>query len=128
MSLQGQSVLTNDLNELSEYALKSQSILITVPAYLCPNTNGLVGKEGKILLRAGILMKVSSSAWNKLEKIFSINDNFYMFICLLNFIYLILYFHMFIYIDVNVIVSLEETQVRKCFTFRTKSYCSVSWE
>ena len=41
--------------------------LITVPAYLCPNTNGLVGKEGKILLRAGILMKVSSSAWNKLE-------------------------------------------------------------
>ena len=51
-----------------------------------------------------------------------------MFICLLNFIYLILYFHMFIYIDVNVIVSLEETQVRKIFTFSTKSYCSVSWE
>ena len=51
-----------------------------------------------------------------------------MFICLLNFIYLILYFHMFIYIDVNVIVSLEETQVRNFFTFSTKSYCSVSWE
>ena len=37
-------------------------------------------------------------------------------------------FYMIIYIDVNVIVSLEKTQVRKFFTFSIKSYCSVSWE